>query len=76
MAEQDEEGTTRTRTAGEAEDIQYAEFDLESIRLLQPAAMDPDEYVIDTAPYWQPAAKPVSSTEASSWGRIKATFAD
>ena len=53
----------------------YAEFNYESIRLLQPAAMDPDEYVIDTAPYWQPAAKPVSS-ETSSWGHIKATFAD
>ena len=54
---------------------QIAEFNYESIRLLQPAVMDPDEYVIDTAPYWQPAAKPVSS-ETSSWGRIKATFAD
>ena len=54
----------------------YAEFRWASIRLLQPAAMDPDEYVIDTAPYWQPAAKSVSSTETSSWGRIKATLAD
>lgn len=82
VAEQDEEGTTRTRTAGEAEDIQYADFNWESIRLLQPAAMDPDPYLIDSPvsyngkPYWHPAAKPVSSTEASSWGRIKATFAD
>ena len=51
-------------------------FRWESIRLLQPAAMDPNPYVIDTPLYWQPAAKPVSSTETSSWGRIKATFAD
>ena len=60
----------------------YADFNWESIRLLQPAAMDPDPYLIDSPvsyngkPYWHPAAKPVSSTEASSWGRIKATFAD
>ena len=53
----------------------YAEFRWESIRLLQPAVMDPDPYVIDTSPYKTPAAKPVSS-ETSSWGRIKATFAD
>ena len=57
-------------------DITYADFNWESIRLLQPAAMDPDEYLIDTPLYWQPAAKPVSPTEASSWGRIKATFVD
>lgn len=66
----------RTRTTEQAEEIQFADFNWESIRLLQPAAMDPDIYRIDIAPYWQPAAKPVSSTEASSWGRIKATFAD
>ena len=52
------------------------EFRWDSIRLLQPAAMDPNPYVIDTPLYWQPAAKPVASTETSSWGRIKATFAD
>ena len=52
----------------------YAEFRWESIRLLQPAVMDPDPYVIDSSPYKTPAAKPVSS-ETSSWGRIKATFA-
>ena len=53
-----------------------AEFDYESIRLLQPAEHDPDEYVIDISPYWKPAAKPTASAEASSWGRIKATFAN
>ncbi|MXX39998.1 MAG: hypothetical protein F4Z85_18395 [Gemmatimonadetes bacterium] len=53
-----------------------AEFDYDSIRLLQPAEHDPDEYVIDISPYWTPAAKPAASAEASSWGRIKATFAD
>ena len=52
------------------------EFDYDSIRLLQPAVMDPDESVIDLAPYWQPAAKATASAKASSWGRIKATFAD
>lgn len=63
-------------------DTTYADFNWESIRLLQPAAMDPDPYLIDSPAsyngklYWHPAAKPVSSTEASSWGRIKATFAD
>lgn len=52
-----------------------AEFDYESIRLLQPAVHDPSEYVIDVSPYWIPAAKPSASAEGSSWGRIKATFA-
>ena len=61
-------GTTRT--------LDVVEYDYESIRLLQPAAMLDDEYVIDTPPYETPAAKPVSSAETSSWGRIKATFAD
>ena len=54
----------------------YALFNWDTIRLLQPAEHDPDEYVIDLSPYWQPAAKPAASAEASSWGRIKATFAD
>ena len=76
VAELNEEGTTRIRETEEVEEIQFADFDWESIRLLQPAAMNPDEYVIDTPLYWQPAAKPVSPTEASSWGRIKATFVD
>ena len=53
-----------------------AEFDYDSIRLLQPAVMNPDESVIDLAPYWKPAAKATASAKASSWGRIKATFAD
>ena len=53
-----------------------AEFDYDSIRLLQPAVMNPDKSVIDLAPYWQPAAKATASAKASSWGRIKATFAD
>ena len=53
-----------------------AQFDYASIRLLQPAEHDPDEYVIDLSPYWKPAAKPTVPAEASSWGRIKATFAD
>ena len=53
-----------------------AEFDYDSIRLLQPAVMNPDESVIDLAPYWEPAAKATASAKASSWGRIKATFAD
>ena len=57
-------------------DIGRVTFRWDSIRLLQPAAMDPNLYVIDTPLYWQPAAKPVASTETSSWGRIKATFAD
>ena len=48
----------------------------DSVRLLQPAGHDPNVRVIDTPPYWQAAAKPVSSTETSSWARIKATFAD
>lgn len=73
VAELNDQGTGRTGELGPPEIV---EFDYESIRLLQPAAMDPDIYRIDIAPYWQPAAKPVSSTEASSWGRIKATFAD
>ena len=54
----------------------YVDYDFDSIRLLQPAVMDPDESVIDLAPYWQPAAKATASAKASSWGRIKATFAD
>ncbi len=57
-------------------ETEYADFNWDSVQLLQRAAMDPDPYVIDSAPYWQPAAKTVSSTETSSWGRIKATFAD
>lgn len=66
----------------EETDTFYPDFNWESIRLLQPAAMSPDPYLIDSPashnrePYWHPAAKPVSSTEASSWGRIKATFVD
>ena len=58
------------------ETFDYAEFDYDSIRLLQPAVMNPDKSVIDLAPYWQPAAKATASAKASSWGRIKATFAD
>lgn len=54
----------------------FADFDYDSIRLLQPAEHDPSEYVIDTSPYWKPAAKQNASAEASSWGSIKATFAD
>ena len=61
-------GTTRT--------LDVVEYDYDSIRLLQPAAMLDNERVIDTPPYATPAAKPVSSAETSSWGRIKATFAD
>ncbi len=56
--------------------VVIAEFDYDSIRLLQPAVMNPDESVIDLAPYWEPAAKATASAKASSWGRIKATFAD
>ncbi len=76
VGEQNEQGLTKS--LGGRESFPYAEFDYTSIRLLQPAVHDPDEYVIDVAPYWRPAAKPVSAaaTEASSWGRIKATFAD
>ena len=55
-----------------ADEIEYAEFDFSSIKLLQPAVMDTSIHSMR----WQPAAKPVSSTEPSSWGRIKATFAD
>lgn len=75
VAELNEEGLTRVHHDVDKQDP-YVEFDWASIRLLQPAAMDPNTYVIDTTPYWQPAAKAVSSTETSSWGRIKATFAD
>ena len=75
-AELNEEGTTRTKSEEEGGIPLSVEFDYDSIRLLQPAAMDPDIYVIDIAPYWQPAAKPTASAEASSWGRIKATFAN
>ncbi len=64
------------RQAQPGESREFVDFRWESIQLLQPAAMDPDEYVIDVSPYWQPAAKSVASTETSSWGRIKATFAD
>lgn len=59
--------------------IKYGTYPLykwDSIRLLQRAVHDTSTYVIDTPPYWQPAAKPTASAEASSWGRIKATFAD
>ena len=72
--EQDGGDPTKTREGGIAR--ASAEFDYESIRLLQPAEHDPDEYVIDISPYWKPAAKPAASAEASSWGRIKATFAN
>ena len=76
-AELNEEGNTKPRPPGDEDGIPSSvEFDYDSIRLLQPAAMDPDIYVIDLAPYLQPAAKPAASAEASSWGRIKATFAD
>ena len=49
-----------------------------SVRLLQSAMHDPNLRVIDDPSdgYFRPAAKPVSSTETSSWGRIKATLAD
>ena len=63
-----------------------------SVELLRPAAMGTDEWRIDVPPYDQyppylsiahtdttkatPVGKPVSSNETSSWGRIKATFAD
>ena len=60
----------------EEEVITFVDFEWDTIRLLQPAEHDPDEYVIDLSPYWQPAAKPAASAEASSWGRIKATLAD
>ena len=74
VAELNEQGITRDRE--ETKQDRYVEFDWDSIELLQPAAMDSSTYVIDTTPYSQPAAKAVSSTETSSWGRIKATFAD
>ena len=50
----------------------------DSVRLLQPAMHDPNPRVIDSPSddYWRPAAKPIASTETSSWGRIKATLAD
>ena len=55
-----------------------------SVELLEGAWYDDRDWVIDVPPYGDPgdgptsrrAAKPVSSTETSSWGRIKATFAD
>ena len=49
-----------------------------SVRLLQPAGHDPNLRVIDDPSdgYFRPAAKPIASTETSSWGRIKATLAD
>lgn len=75
VGEQNDQGTTKA-TGEEGAVLPSAEFDYDSIRLLQPAEHDPDEYVIDVSPYWQPAAKPAASAEASSWGRIKATFAD
>ena len=61
---------------GETKEVVVVEYDYDTIRLLQEAKMDEEEYVIDTPPYKTPAAKPVSSTETSSWGRIKETFAD
>ena len=74
VGEQNEQGTTKPIEGGVV--LPSAEFDYGSIRLLQPAEHDPNEYVIDISPYWKPAAKPAASAEASSWGRIKATFAD
>ena len=50
----------------------FVRFNWDSIKLLQPAAIDPDSLSFHV----RPAAKPASSFEASSWGRIKETFAD
>ena len=50
----------------------FVRFDFDSIRLLQPAAIDPDSLSFHV----RPAAKPASSSKISSWGRIKETFAD
>ena len=82
VSQLDEEGTTTTitdPTTPPPPSIQVV-YDYDRIRHLQPAKMNPNTSVIDFGgdgtPYWQPAAKPVSSAETSSWGRIKATFAD
>ena len=63
--ELNEEGTQGQPIAGVA-------FDWGTIRLLQEAEIDPDALSFHV----RPAAKPVSSSETSSWGRIKETFAD
>ena len=47
-------------------------FDSTSVKLLQPAIIDPDTLSFHV----RPAAKPASAAKASSWGRIKETFAD
>ncbi len=57
---------------GDLEPLTFVDFDWGSIRLLQEATIDPDSLSFHV----RPAAKPVSSSETSSWGRIKATFAD
>jgi len=56
----------------QAEGQKVTTFDWSSIRLLQEATISPDTLSFHV---W-PAAKPVSSTETSSWGHIKETFAD
>ena len=50
----------------------FVAFNWDRIRLLQEATIDPDSLSFHV----RPAAKPVSSSETSSWGRIKETFAD
>lgn len=81
-----------TSTGGGGRETEFTEVLEGSVELLRPAAMGTDEWRIDVPPYDKyppylsiahidttqatPVGKLNASAEASSWGRIKATFAD
>lgn len=58
---------------GNVEQSTTKSIQLGKVELLQEAIIDPDD---DLSFHVRPAAKPSSSSETSSWGRIKETFAD
>ena len=75
-----ESGTSITDSLGFVDELnqegsveQSTTTQLGKIELLQEAIIDPND---DLSFHVRPAAKPSSSFETSSWGRIKETFAD
>ena len=58
---------------GNIEELTTRAVQVGKVELLQEAIIDPDD---DLSFHVRPAAKPSSSSETSSWGRIKETFVD
>ena len=87
-----ETGSSEIEGEGEGGEVETIVVMEGSVELLRPAAMGTDEWRIDVPPYDKyppylsiahidttqatPVGKLNASAEASSWGRIKATFAD